>query len=54
MMLKDLRLSQDAAQQANASTPLGAEATALYSLFVNHGAGELDFSGIIKMIAGWN
>lgn len=52
MMLKDLQLSQSAAQQVNASTPLGAEATALYSLFVNNGFGELDFSGIIKMLAG--
>jgi 3-hydroxyisobutyrate dehydrogenase len=52
MMLKDLRLSQDAAQHADATTPLGAEATALYSLFVNQGNADLDFSGIIKMIAG--
>lgn len=52
MMLKDLQLSQEAAQQINASTPLGAEATSLYSLFVNNGFGELDFSGIIKMLAG--
>lgn len=49
MMLKDLRLSQDAAQKAGASTPLGAEATALYTLFYNQGNAQLDFSGIIKM-----
>lgn len=52
MMLKDLRLSQMAAQSVNASTPLGAEATALYNLFNNSGYGQMDFSGIIKMIEG--
>lgn len=52
MMLKDLKLSQAAAAHAEVSTPLGAEATALYSLFVNGGNGHLDFSGIIKMIEG--
>ncbi len=52
MMLKDLLLSQNAAQSTGVSTPLGAEATALYSLFVNQGFGDMDFSGIIKMIAG--
>lgn len=52
MMLKDLRLSQEAAQHADAATPLGAEATALYSLFVKEGHGNMDFSGIIKLIGG--
>lgn len=52
MMLKDLRLSQDASQHANVPTPLGAQATALYTLFVNEGYADLDFSGIIKLIAG--
>lgn len=52
MMLKDLRLSQDAALHAKVTTPLGAEATALYNLFVNEGNADLDFSGIIKMISG--
>lgn len=52
MMLKDLKLSQTAAQSVSASTPLGAEATALYTLFNNLGNSQLDFSGIIKMIAG--
>ncbi|MEQ9813509.1 MAG: 3-hydroxyisobutyrate dehydrogenase [Azospirillaceae bacterium] len=51
MMLKDLRLAQEAANAAGASTPLGAEATALYSLFVNQGEGDTDFSGIFKMIS---
>jgi len=52
MMLKDLRLAQHAAENAAANIPLGAEAAELYSLFVNKGFGELDFSAIIKMIAG--
>lgn len=52
MMLKDLRLSQTAAQSVNAATPLGAEATALYSLFNNQGNAQLDFSAIIKFIEG--
>jgi len=52
MMLKDLRLSQDAAQNVKAATPLGAEATALYSLFDNAGKGSVDFSGIISLIRG--
>jgi len=52
MQLKDLRLSQEAAQKAGIATPLGAEATALYGLFDVAGHGHLDFSGIIKMIRG--
>jgi 3-hydroxyisobutyrate dehydrogenase len=52
MMLKDLRLAQDAAQQAGVSTPLGSEAQALYALFSNMGSGAKDFSGIIEMLRG--
>ncbi len=52
MMHKDLKLSQTAASHAGAATPLGAEATALYTLFVNAGNGALDYSAIIKMIQG--
>ena len=52
MMHKDLKLSQEAASQAGAATPLGAEAAALYTLFVNAGNGDLDYSAIIKMIRG--
>jgi 3-hydroxyisobutyrate dehydrogenase len=51
MMLKDLRLAQTAAQAAGASTPLGAEAYQLYSMFAAAGNEGLDFSAIIKMIA---
>ncbi|WP_395680705.1 3-hydroxyisobutyrate dehydrogenase [Inquilinus sp.] len=52
MMLKDLRLSQSAAQATGAATPLGAAAASLYTLFVNDGEQETDFSGIFKMISG--
>jgi 3-hydroxyisobutyrate dehydrogenase len=52
MMLKDLMLAQQAAQSANATTPLGAEAAQLFSLFVNSGNGAKDFSGIIRMLDG--
>ena len=52
MMAKDLRLAQDAAQSVDAPTPLGAQARSLYALFANRGHGGLDFSAIIRMIAG--
>jgi 3-hydroxyisobutyrate dehydrogenase len=52
MMAKDLRLAQDAAQSVDAPTPLGAQARQLYALFTNGGHGRLDFSAIIKMLAG--
>lgn len=52
MMLKDLKLAQNAAAAAGAATPLGANAAALYSMFEASGAGGADFSGIIKMLRG--
>ncbi len=52
MMLKDLRLSQDAAQAAHAATALGAHAAKLYEAFAASGQGAKDFSGIIEMIRG--
>jgi 3-hydroxyisobutyrate dehydrogenase len=52
MMAKDLRLAQDAAQSVDAPTPMGAQARSLYALFANRGHGGLDFSTIIRMIAG--
>ncbi len=52
MMLKDLRLAQEAAAQAKSATPLGAEATALYGLMESAGKDGLDFSGIIKLLRG--
>lgn len=52
MMLKDLRLAQQAAQDVGAATPMGAEAAALFGMFSNAGNGGLDYSAIVKMIAG--
>jgi len=52
LMLKDLKLSQSAAQSAGAVTPLGAEATQLYGLFAAKGHAGLDFSGIVRMLRG--
>jgi len=50
LMLKDLKLAMEAAQEAGAYTPMGGEAQELYERFVNLGGGTKDFSGIIKMI----
>ena len=50
MMLKDLRLSQEAAAGAGAAMPLGAEATRLYQRFADAGQASVDFSGIIRML----
>ncbi|WP_420432292.1 3-hydroxyisobutyrate dehydrogenase [Hyphobacterium sp.] len=52
MMLKDLKLAMDAAATAGASTPLGAQAEALYAMFDNLDGRDADFSGIYKLIAG--
>jgi 3-hydroxyisobutyrate dehydrogenase len=52
MMLKDLKLAQQAAQASGATTPLGAEAAALYQLLANSGQGAKDFSVIFRMIQG--
>ncbi len=52
LMLKDLKLAMDAAQGAGASVPMGAEAEALYQLFVNNGGAAIDFSGIVKLLRG--
>jgi 3-hydroxyisobutyrate dehydrogenase len=50
LMLKDLKLAAEAAQQVGAYTPMGGEAEELYQRFVDRGGGSKDFSGIIKMI----
>ncbi|MBW7836611.1 MAG: 3-hydroxyisobutyrate dehydrogenase [Sphingomonadales bacterium] len=52
MMLKDLRLAQEAAAAAGAATPLGHHAMELYEQFEKSGHGGTDFSGIIKMLRG--
>ena len=50
LMLKDLRLSQAAAQSASTATPLGAVATAAFQQLIENGFGDLDTSSIIKAI----
>jgi 3-hydroxyisobutyrate dehydrogenase len=52
MMLKDLKLAQDAARGVGAATPLGAEAAQLYQLYCQAGGAAVDFSGVIKMLRG--
>jgi 3-hydroxyisobutyrate dehydrogenase len=52
MMLKDLKLSQEAAKAAGARTPLGAGATALYEKYTDTGEAGKDFSGIIQFLRG--
>lgn len=52
MMLKDMRLAQEAAHKAKAATPLGAQAEALYALMESAGKDDLDFSGVMKLING--
>ena len=52
LMLKDLRLAQEAALASGAATPLGAEAAQLYALFNGAGRGEDDFSGIVNFVRG--
>ncbi|MGA8757236.1 MAG: 3-hydroxyisobutyrate dehydrogenase [Stellaceae bacterium] len=51
MMLKDLRLAQQAAGAVAAPTPMGAAAAALYQMFVDEGTGGFDFSAIYRFIA---
>jgi 3-hydroxyisobutyrate dehydrogenase len=52
MMLKDLKLAQDAARASDATTPLGAEAASIYGLYVGQGEGGRDFSGIVRFLRG--
>jgi len=52
MMLKDLRLAQEAASSSGAETPLGAQSAAIYSQMEAAGKDGLDFSGVMKLING--
>lgn len=52
LMLKDLKLAQEAAQANGAITPMGAQAAQLYSLFSAMGNGGMDFSSIIEFMRG--
>ena len=52
MMLKDLKLAQEAANTSGAATPLGAEAAQIYGLYAGAGEADSDFSGIIRFLRG--
>ena len=52
LMVKDLRLAQEAAAASGAITPLGALAAQLFAMHASHGAAGADFSSIIGMIRG--
>ncbi|MBV1700384.1 MAG: 3-hydroxyisobutyrate dehydrogenase [Hyphomicrobiales bacterium] len=52
LMLKDLKLSQQAALSVGASTPMGALAMQIYSLFMAEGHAGEDFSAVIAMLRG--
>lgn len=52
MMLKDLKLAQEAAAKSGATTPLGNQAEAIYALFDRLGFGGKDFSGIQQLLRG--
>ena len=52
MMLKDLKLAQEAAARSGAATPMGAQAEALYALFAGLGYAGKDFSAVIEMLRG--
>src|ERR1041384_6421671 len=50
MMLKDLKLSQDAAKTSGARTEMGAAATKLYQRYTESGGAAKDFSGIVQFV----
>lgn len=51
LMLKDLRLSQQAAKETDAATPMGATATELYAEFVADDGQGRDFSAMLPRLA---
>ena len=51
LMLKDLRLGQQAADAWGAETPMGAAATEIYRTFVeDEGEGDRDFSALLPRL----
>jgi 3-hydroxyisobutyrate dehydrogenase len=52
LMLKDLKLALEAAEQAGVPVEMGEEAEEVYEEFVGGGGGNRDFSAIIQMIDG--
>ncbi len=52
LMLKDLRIAMEAARTSGAATPLGAQATEIYTMMDLAGQSGLDFSGVIRFLNG--
>jgi 3-hydroxyisobutyrate dehydrogenase len=52
LMLKDLKLAQEAAAKSGAATLLGAGAEAIYALFERQGHGNKDFSAVLQFLRG--
>lgn len=52
LMLKDLKLAMEAAMLSGSSVPMGAQAEALYQMFVGAGGAGKDFSALIKLLDG--
>ena len=50
LMLKDLKLSQEAAQAYGAATPMGALAEEIFARFNAAGNAGVDFSGVVEML----
>ena len=50
LMLKDLTLANEAAEDAHAFVPMGTRAEELYRRFVDSGGGAKDFSALITLI----
>ena len=49
-MLKDLKLSQEAANAVSAPTELGKHATEIYETFISEGGKGMDFSAILPYL----
>ena len=50
LMLKDLKLAREAADEVNVENALGAHAAEIYAQFADAGHGAADFSGIINFV----
>jgi 3-hydroxyisobutyrate dehydrogenase len=50
LMLKDLRLARDAAENAGVEAVLGGQAAQIYQSFAQTGRGSTDFSDVINFI----
>lgn len=50
LMLKDLGLAMEAAEESESNTPLGGVAKELYQMQSDNGFGKLDFSSILKIL----